>query len=262
MWEEERGKRSLVKWAGEDGLDMDKTGNLRRAPTPFPKEMRAMAKKVQSMKEKRGLETDERNSKRRSTREYKSRNNRQRLKDVDEYDRAHPNQQQHQQQSVVAAATALASKLQDTAINNNADNHATADKVSRDSGVISPSDNGVDDTDTDNDHENLVDNASNNMLQVHDNPTSVNNQANGYLPPVKAELVTNELDDVEEEMRAASGAGHQQQPPPYHIAATRSKHAGSFYNIHQPQMTPPSPAAAAINQQEEHFYENQASYFY
>ena len=44
-WEEERTKRSLVKWAGEE-IDLDKTGNLRRAPTPFPKEMRAMAKKV------------------------------------------------------------------------------------------------------------------------------------------------------------------------------------------------------------------------
>ena len=46
VWEEERSKRSLVKWAGDDTLDHDKTGNLRRAPTPFPKEMRAMAKKV------------------------------------------------------------------------------------------------------------------------------------------------------------------------------------------------------------------------
>ena len=52
VWEEERLKRSLVKWAGEE-QDLDKTGNLRRAPTPFPKEMRAMAKKVQNMREKK-----------------------------------------------------------------------------------------------------------------------------------------------------------------------------------------------------------------
>lgn len=52
VWEEERSKRSLVKWAGEE-QDLDKTGNLRRAPTPFPKEMRAMAKKVQNLREKR-----------------------------------------------------------------------------------------------------------------------------------------------------------------------------------------------------------------
>ena len=52
VWEEERTKRSLVKWAGEEH-DLDKTGNLRRAPTPFPKEMRAMAKKVENLREKR-----------------------------------------------------------------------------------------------------------------------------------------------------------------------------------------------------------------
>ena len=56
VWEEERSKRSLVKWAGDDTLDHDKTGNLRRAPTPFPKEMRAMARKVQAMREKRVAE--------------------------------------------------------------------------------------------------------------------------------------------------------------------------------------------------------------
>merc|ERR1719394_1408421 len=52
VWEEERSKRSLVKWAGEEALDLEKTGNLRRAPTPFPKEMRAMAKKAMSLREK------------------------------------------------------------------------------------------------------------------------------------------------------------------------------------------------------------------
>lgn len=89
MWEEERSKRSLVKWAGDESLDLDKTGNLRRweterrclnrlihcqhcfiirAPTPFPKEMRAMAKKVANMKERKAAE-EERNNKRRNTRE-------------------------------------------------------------------------------------------------------------------------------------------------------------------------------------------------
>ena len=52
VWEEERSKRSLVKWAGEE-QDLDKTGNLRRAPTPFPKEMRAMAKKVENLRDKK-----------------------------------------------------------------------------------------------------------------------------------------------------------------------------------------------------------------
>ena len=58
VWEEQRSKRSLVKWAGEEQLQdlHDKTagsGGLRRAPTPFPKEMRAMAKKAENIREKR-----------------------------------------------------------------------------------------------------------------------------------------------------------------------------------------------------------------
>ncbi len=55
-WEEERSRNRLVRWAGEDedsrgGQGRDKLeGKLRREPTPFPKEMRAMAKRVQSMR--------------------------------------------------------------------------------------------------------------------------------------------------------------------------------------------------------------------
>ena len=56
MWDEERSKRSLVKWAGEE-QDLDKTGNLRRAPTPFPKEMRAMAKKIENLRDKKKTES-------------------------------------------------------------------------------------------------------------------------------------------------------------------------------------------------------------
>ena len=41
---------------GEEALEPDKTENIRRAPTPFPKEMRAMAKKAQSMREKKAAE--------------------------------------------------------------------------------------------------------------------------------------------------------------------------------------------------------------
>jgi hypothetical protein len=58
LWEEERTKRSLIKWAGGEDLQgsADRTGQLRRAPTPFPKEMRAMAKRVQGMREKKRAE--------------------------------------------------------------------------------------------------------------------------------------------------------------------------------------------------------------
>ena len=76
-----------MKWAGEETLDHDKTGNLRRAPTPFPKEMRAMAKKVLHMKEKRALE-EERNNKRRTNREFRQRGVGKSV-GVDEYDKVH-----------------------------------------------------------------------------------------------------------------------------------------------------------------------------
>ena len=64
--------------------------------------------------------------------------------------------------------------------------------------------------------------------------------------PVKAELVTNELDDVND------GSA---RPPPYHIAAARSKHAGEFSQIMRVQhLTPSAIKGGAV---EEHFYENQ-----
>ena len=50
-------KKSLIKWredGDEEGADPDflegGKGGLRREPTPFPKEMRAMAKRVQNMR--------------------------------------------------------------------------------------------------------------------------------------------------------------------------------------------------------------------
>lgn len=60
VWEEERQRKSHVKWAGEADLSVieeaesdDKAGgHLRREPTPFPKEMRAMAKRVQALRAK------------------------------------------------------------------------------------------------------------------------------------------------------------------------------------------------------------------
>ena len=66
VWEEERQKKSLVKWR-EGGGDIGDTGDisddlengemgaskgLRREPTPFPKEMRAMAKRAQNLRAK------------------------------------------------------------------------------------------------------------------------------------------------------------------------------------------------------------------
>ena len=45
-------------------------------------------------------------------------------------------------------------------------------------------------------------------------------------PPVKAELVTNELDDV-----GGAPPPTSVRPPPYHIAAAKSKHAVDFSNM-------------------------------
>ena len=53
-WEEERAKKSHITWAGDqkdpEKLN-DKDTSLRREPTPFPKEMRAMAKRAKKLRE-------------------------------------------------------------------------------------------------------------------------------------------------------------------------------------------------------------------
>ena len=90
------------------------------------------------------------------------------------------------------------------------------------------------------------------LLQVHDTPTLAHNN-NNYLAPVKAEVVTNELDEEESERLGGPRKQPQQQmPPPYHIAATKSKQAGNFVNIHHRDNT-----SQQQQSQEEHFYENQ-----
>ena len=130
-----------------------------------------------------------------------------------------------------------------------------SDKVSRDSGVISPSDTGLETEDTEAEDPGCEEERGSKTgapLQVHDTPTLVHN--NNYLAPVKAELVTNELEEEEGSERLGARKLLQHKPPPYHIAATKSKQAGNFYNIrNQPQQSrSPEPC-----QEEEHFYENQ-----
>ena len=50
--------------------------------------------------------------------------------------------------------------------------------------------------------------------------------------PVKAELVTTELDDEPQNNPRQQSNGLQQAPPPYHIAAARSKQASTFSALH------------------------------
>ena len=128
-----------------------------------------------------------------------------------------------------------------------------ADVISRDSGVISPSDPGQEETESE-----LEPSQTPGSLQVHDTPTLRANNNNNYLTPVKAEIVTNELDDGDsdddEKIVAKKLGSANHQPPPYHIAATRSKHAGNFFNIHHSNL---QGAQQQNNNEEEHFYENQ-----
>ena len=186
-----------------------------------------MAKKVQSMKEKR-VQDVERNSKRKHNR---NRNFQDRLEAAEFADQVTSN----------GGGVSPSGEAQ------------PADVISRDSGVISPSDNGQEDTESE-----MEPSPAPATLQVHDTPTlRVNN--NNYLTPVKAEIVTNELDEGDSEdeddrihSQKAGPANHQ--PPPYHIAATRSKHAGNFLNIHSSNL---QAAQQQNNNEEEHFYENQ-----
>merc|ERR1719410_1123657 len=211
------------------------------------------------MKEKRALE-EERNSKRRYNREYRSRTTT-KPSGRSVVEETHQNHQHHHPQPQPSIGT-RSPKMSDSNKLKVYDNQAGADKISRDSGVISPSDNGVDDTDSSEEaheaHEN-VSNVANNTLKVHDNPTAVPSTIptsnNNYLAPVKAEIVTNELDNVDEEVSKARPSSLHHQPPPYHIAATRSKQASNFYNIHHPHQS--SNQTNQQNNQEEHFYENQ-----
>ena len=191
-----------------------------------------MAKKVQNMKEKR-VQDVERNSKRKHSR---NRNFQDRLEAAEFAGEVTTN----------GGGVSPSGEAQ------------SADVISRDSGVISPSDNGQEDTESELEPSPALPAT----LQVHDTPTlRVNNNNNNYnyLTPVKAELVTNELDDGDSEddddkfhSKKAGPANHQ--PPPYHIAATRSKHAGNFFNIHNSNL---QAAHQQNNNEEEHFYENQ-----
>ena len=149
------------------------------------------------------------------------------------------------------------------------------DKVSRDSGVVSPSDAGSLITET-NDVNEFPPKAphpagkpdpAGGLLPVHTPAGQQGFEPDPHIrlqpppfpgsgpypsrlsgpPPVKAELVTNELDDV-------GFHGGEVKPPPYHIAAARSKHAGDFSQISRNQ--------TSANTEDDPFYENQVSKIY
>ena len=134
-------------------------------------------------------------------------------------------------------------------------------QVSRDSGIVSPSDHSSASTDhlTDTNNQKEYNQHAFNKTEQHQGPPPPNHRQEPFQggpdltrvsnppPPVKAELVTNELDDD----------GGAVKPPPYHIAAARSKHAGEFSQMARPPQPHPPPTRLAT---EEHFYENQVTH--
>ena len=242
--------------------------------------MRAMAIKVQSMREKKAAE-DDRNSRRRQAREYRGRSSRNRNRDAEQFEE-NPHGQYHQEEKPSSNFAISPLMLERQTVNlsqeeQNIEDQMTAtmaevipssrwtdsrkspDKVSRDSGVTSPSEAGSVTTECSDvniggvnhsnmfQHENVdmltnvlsvqsnpsngltVHNAPNNGLKVHNNPTIPQQSqpsnfvsplpnmlmasgsrrpsdplpnapvhqklTNPNLAPVKAEIVTNELDD-------------------------------------------------------------------
>ena len=298
VWEEERSKRSLVKWAGEEALDLEKTGSLRRAPTPFPKEMRAMAKKAMSLREKSRAEEAAKEGRGRRNRggEHRGRGSRQRERGQEVGREGEATPAQGSQEDAKAAATP-------TPVNVWApESRRSPDKVSRDSGVTSPSEGGSVTTDTSEQAHDSLDSqtTTTHVLSVHSTPASgltvqaAPVQAGAgrrpsdplphapatprHQPPVKAELVTTELDDE------PTGIRHQvtnvltlqdlkqnaQVPPPYHIAAARSKQLGNFNPMRQRPISEEDEEQRKRKEEEEekrkrreeeeeHYYENQES---
>ena len=298
-WEEERAKRSQVKFGDQDvkGKDPNVGQSLRREPTPFPKEMRAMAKRVQNMRNKKsggghhhhGLDSVPADDlQRRKNRRNSTDNNsnsasnedfvhhdapvevkearvfKQQTEILDQNGETNavkmpllPLIQQHQQQvdhtpspmteekelkqfevleqtlqDGVSASVEniLAMNLASTAKPVNQSplqqqqqqaNATSPDKTSRDSGILSSSP----------DHGSTPDQDNNPMMIM---PPTVTTNGNGGVPssttrnpsdplpqaPVKAEIVTNEIND-----------DPGKKPPPYHIAAQMSKHANDFQKL-------------------------------
>lgn len=265
VWEGERERRIHVRWTDQpdpdsgDQLNRPSSVSLRREPTPFPKEMRAMAKRVQNMRNKKAMmsssEVPADVIQRKKNKEHRPRMQRKSSLDSaadHEHDmveikeakvsksNASPvvsekhiksvfkEEQLVKEQYELAQFEELEKALEITS-NKSSCAATNTDKVSlRDSGVITPSEG-----------ETSPDQQENPMIVQSRNPSDPLPQAppqSSNSKPVKAELVTNELDT----------AGSKQRPPPYHIAAAMSKHASDFGAIHRPS-----------EGGEEHEYENQ-----
>ena len=107
------------------------------------------------------------------------------------------------------------------------------DKNSKDSGVITPSDAGTNSgsrTSPEQDPPSISGmsrNPSDPLPQAPVTNHSNRNNPGEMVMPVKAEIVTTELNDPHQ-------TNQEKVPPPYHIAASMSKHASDFKSIHLP----------------------------
>ena len=107
------------------------------------------------------------------------------------------------------------------------------DKNSRDSGILTPSEIGTNSgSRTSPEQDQIVisgmsRNPSDPLPQAPTTSSIRNNSTNEMVMPVKAEIVTTELNDPNQKQQ-------EKVPPPYHIAASMSKHASDFKSIHLP----------------------------
>ena len=253
IWEEEHAKKSQVKWAGDGDYveenHPENRGNLklRREPTPFPKEMRAMAKRAQKIRSKvhQDIPVERKRSKEQIGRRihdvtsgFGSNNDvilikeakvtkpqaspivsEKHIMSVFQDEKSVKEQLELQQFEELERSLNIApvetgnSNVRETTFVPVA--RKSPDKTSRDSGVITPSDGST------NSPENVT----------YRKPSD---------PLPQAPEVNNGVAKVQSPMEAKS------RPPPYHIAAEFSKNAKNF----------PSPIQQNETS-EQHSYENQ-----
>ena len=254
-WEEERSKRLQIKWAGDSmnpaessTITNNQSSSLRREPTPFPKEMRAMAKRVQNLRNKKVSEVPaddlQQKKKRRASIDLSNEAavpssapinannniNGERVVAAEEF-------QHHQELSVsdkpsievkeakvfniepeleqVPTLAGAPLPQQDVIVNGGGVVPALPAAVIE-AGVLNDKtsrDSGVSDSGSTPDHDQQP-----GSLGSTRNPSDPLPQA-----PVKADLYTNEIvNEVE---------NNKHKPPPYHIAAQMSRHANNFQTL-------------------------------
>ena len=228
-WEEERSRRSQVKWAGDyshpEAAPPSHQSSLRREPTPFPKEMRAMAKRVQNLRNKKISDVpadDLIKKKRRASIELSG------GETQDEHDEQVDHSSAQPPQPKLSVSDVPSIEVKEAKVFNlpspNGDDKADLKQFEELEKAIMTScnDNNISPTDKTSRDSGVSDGSTPDQEPIS---TSIRNPSDP-LPqaPVKAEIVTNEI-EPELETNASSS---RVKPPPYHIAAQMSRHANDF----------------------------------